>query len=625
MGTRPHGIALIATCVLWGGDVASAAPPRQVADSRPVSYSENWGREGDNTSAFIEFRAWTETASVVSTSSIARGIALAKNRRAALEQLIISDPQRAISLAAPSAVRQKLPPEILAELETFVAGTGDLHVIAAEAAGGAPRPGLERIVALGGKSYRAFTYGRRLGQTSKEGVPLHGISLGYLLALHDSPGRELTGDELNQPAARVIDVPARGASAQPVAVQIGESVYRFPSRQQMQAALGRLAEDENILGPDSNRTLENAIFAADEPAPTPTPSTTPRPWTHGLKRVLLIRVDFRDIPGVPIDNARKPLTRERGLRLINTTASGFLEEVSRGKTSLTGVVTRVLRMPRTGYHYAMTPIGSSELLDDARAAARAAGYRVPTFDRVIVAFSNITPPEENHFPYAALGSIAGRFIWLNAYFGPAVVEHELGHTYGLNHANGWVTSDGSVTGPGTSQEYMDRFDTMGYSAPIRGSDHRKHFNPWFQRLLGWLDKTEVQIVTETSTHRVYAFDQAGVSGIQALRVPKDAERSYWISYRTKFDDDPNMSNGAYIVMGYPLNGPTRPSDLLDMTPTDSADGIDVALQVGQTLHDPVAGVSFTTVRKGGVAPYQFLDIRVTVAPTSSAATELRSE
>ena len=57
---------------------------------------------------------------------------------------------------------------------------------------------------MDGENFRAFVYGRRLAQTTKYDLPIHGVAVDGKLALHSSPVRQLEPGE----------VQARGLDAQ---------------------------------------------------------------------------------------------------------------------------------------------------------------------------------------------------------------------------------------------------------------------------------------------------------------------------------------------------------------------------------------------------------------------------
>ena len=120
--------------------------------------------------------------------------------------------------------------------------------------------------------------------------------------------------------------------------------------------------------------------------------------------------------------------------------------------------------------------------------------------------------QADEFDFAGLGLIGGVGAWIRGAFSAdaGVVAHELGHNYGLNHANFWDTAGKSVIGAGQSLEYGDIFDTMGGS----GGGIRQ-FNARYKSLLNWLPSTGVQTVTTNGTYTVAAHDDPEATGIRA--------------------------------------------------------------------------------------------------------------
>lgn len=189
-------------------------------------------------------------------------------------------------------------------------------------------------------------------------------------------------------------------------------------------------------------------------------------WTEGAKTMLFMRVDFSDMVG-------EPITVAAAQTLIGTVTNNFYIQNSYNKTSIAVTVTpTVLRMPQTAAYYGAG--NHSLLLADARAAAKAEGYDTANYNLDLVAFNRISG-----FSWAGLASVGGKGAWLNGYFGLREAGHEVGHNYGLFHANLWQTTDNSVIGAGSSLDYGDPYDMMGgYNTT---SAH--HFNSWFKSKL----------------------------------------------------------------------------------------------------------------------------------------------
>src|SRR5687768_17018304 len=98
---------------------------------------------------------------------------------------------------------------------------------------------------------------------------------------------------------------------------------------------------------------------------------------QGVKKALYIRADFPDFVGEPVSEAFV-LEMAKGL-------NQFYEDNSNGKLSLQVTVTPVVRTARTLTHYAAQNY-NEDIINDARAAAKAAGFDTADFDLDIVAF-----------------------------------------------------------------------------------------------------------------------------------------------------------------------------------------------------------------------------------------------
>lgn len=324
------------------------------------------------------------------------------------------------------------------------------------------------------------------------------------------------------------------------------------------------------------------------------------PYTEGRKSVLVIRVDFSDLPGDP---GWGLYTREQVQNLLATLIGPYFQQSSYGISTLTNTVSSELyRMPQSAASYA-TNLGSWQLLLDAQAAATA-NYNVDSYDRLIVLFSWLGNFPGSLITYGGMAEIGGPHIWVNGEIDFRVVAHELGHTYGLFHGNLWQVSDGNaISTNGVSTEHGDDFDTMGANF---ANDVRTDFNPWFKSQLNWIRTNQVQVVTTNGTYRINRFDNGVGTGISALKIAKNADRNYWIGCRRSFISNPSMQNGAYIIWGYNRN---QQSDLLDAT-TPGYNDQDAALAIGSILKDSEAQVALRPVTQGGLTPNEYIDVEV---------------
>jgi hypothetical protein len=542
---------------------------------------------------FNEFGQWTEEylreADGVARQALeARGEGLAKERLQALAELIEADPEQAIALAVPMTVRQQLPASIAGQLEERVSARAKYEVIAVF--GNSPdlgsAPTIKRRVTVNDRIYRASVYGRRLQQTTQDTMPLYGVAVGDVLAVHESPVRVLEPGESPDPSmpagdsGRLCPV-SRQASASGVRVEAGGEIFQLCKAGHI-AAFSQMLEQQD---------------AAIGPAVSSVPSFA---WTLGPKTVLIIRVNFPDEPSASISEADA-----YGLM---RTVNDFFVENSFGAMSLSSMVTPLLTLPYPAAWYGANRADMA-LLADARQAAVAAGYDPAGYNLDCV-----------HFRLNQLGNqayVGAKGVWLQTTV-PGLFCHELGHNFGLWHANAWVTSDGTVIGSGHNQEYGNVFDAMG-----SGEMAPYPFNACNKKQLGWLPATAVQSITSDGVYRLFPCDSPSLSDglTYALKIRMDSKRDYWIETRQLL----NTQLGPNVLIHWsPWGLSNGGSQLLDMTPDSAGGRYDAPLGLGKSFYDPNLGLKITPWRLGGTSP-ESIDIVVTHLPRLSAQRETNGQ
>ena len=589
------------------GTPAGAALPNELS---PLAYSQAW--DGPLTPAMTAFRAWcaayTRAESVFDQALLElEGIALARARRTEMAALIESDPELALALTVPAVVRASLPSSVEGLLEERVSGRGDYEILMAVQPLGSRRAEAEfRRVTVGARSFDAFVYGRRSRQSSQEGASLHGIALDGRMAVHESPLRVLEAGEVVPAGVAAATCPVTGASlaAIPAYAEVNRrdvTVIEVDGRLWQLAAsdLVDVLEADLVAAEDQAGPSVPAVMAGEPVLPLP-----PTSWTTGAKSLLVIRVDFSDKAGDPV-------AYQTALDLMNNSVSPYYDVVSYGKTSINATVTAsTYRMPQTAEAYATGDL-TSQLYTDATTAA-SADYAVSSYQHVMILFARLNSISGSKFTWAGLGSVGGGRTWINGYYDFRVTAHELGHNYGLYHANLWQVADGNpASASGSSTEYADPFDVMGGGS----TDARHHMNAWFKNRMGWLPDSAVRSVTTSGTYRLTRFDAKATPLDQnlALNIFCDGQRTYWVGFRQNFTTNTSLANGAYVLWGF---GSNQGSQLLDMTsPGSSAN--DAGLQVGVTFTDTARGIAIRPVAKGGSAPSEYLDVEVTVGQPAS--------
>lgn len=206
---------------------------------------------------------------------------------------------------------------------------------------------------------------------------------------------------------------------------------------------------------------------------------------------------------VPVTWGPEPFTQEQLRRAVFDDAASFVRASSYGRASITGAITPWL--------HAMSPPSGCSTRAVARAgapAAAAAGF--PTSDYEYVIYFH---PQMGCVWF---GITLGSDVFLNGSLFPKLVEHELGHAFGLPHANTFATS---CAAEACAAEYGDPYDTMGGGVG--------DFNPFEKSLLGWLPRS-----TAVRRNGGYALDvvEAPSTRSQAL-VVRTALDEYWIENR----------------------------------------------------------------------------------------------
>ena len=535
---------------------------------------------------FHDFSDWAQRYFARERSAgVAQGEALAWKRREAMLELIQSDPARALELTVPFRWRQTLPPAITRYFETRVDGRGDFEVAMAQAEGSGRRA-VYRWAVIGGERYEAFVYGRRLSRFTRTNLPLHGIAIEHKLALHSDPVRILDPDESaareeGRPGDRICRVCGQPVAPPPSGwiADLGGETAGFCSRDHLSLV------NERWQLAESGGTGAGANLVAGGGST----------WTQGRKGVLYMRVNFPD-------DLTEPISETAAYAVMNS-VNAFYVIGSYDTTWLTTTVTPLVTLPRVKGWYSSLgeTAGPFALLSDAREAARKAGFDTANYDLDIVSHTSVPG-----FDWGGLGFVGGKGTWLQSP-GTGVTAHELGHNYGLPHANFWdtFTNNSSIIGPGTDREYGNIFDTMGSAAA-----GNNHFGVEFKNALRWLPGEVIHDIVTNGVYRLYPFDvPQRVNGrFYGAKVRKDFDRDYWLEFRQAFTGNVSLQNGILLNWS-PWSQSEGGVDLLDTT-SGTLDRGDAAVVVGRTFSDFVAGVHLTPVARGMTGTDPWLDVQV---------------
>ncbi len=333
-------------------------------------------------------------------------------------------------------------------------------------------------------------------------------------------------------------------------------------------------------------TLEGTLLHVESVAPaTPASGVARRLAARGQTslapsspQLAVILVNFSNDTSTPWS----PTTIANTLFNNPDSVAAYYAEQSHGKTMLTGTV--------FGWYTIAASNATCDYSTWANQAQTAAGSAINSYSNVMYVF-----PFVPACGWAGLGAMPGSQTWISGYPDLRVMGHELGHNFGVHHANSLeCTSAGTRVALAASGcqsgEYGDPFTIMGDAST-------RQFPAFHKGELGWLQPTATYTVTSSGTFTI-AASELDTGATQLLRIPRTGGALY-VDVRqpcgTYFD---NFLPGSGPVSGVMLRtGPssydrTQPS-LIDTTPQTATYG-DAALAVGQSLTDPVSGITITT-------------------------------
>ena len=185
-----------------------------------------------------------------------------------------------------------------------------------------------------------------------------------------------------------------------------------------------------------------------------------------------------------------------------------------------------------------------------------------------------------------------------------VVGHELGHTFGVWHANFYDCDSEILKDTGCSSlEYGDNFDIMGLNVG--------HMNAYHKEKLGFFDAANIVEVSSSGSYTIQPIEN-NTTAPQILKIKRDSSKFDYIEYRQPIGvDSPFLSSvldGAMIHIAQWFFG-SGDTQLLDMTPTATASRSDVTLEVGKSFTDPGV-VTITPTSQSGTG----LTMNITVFP-----------
>jgi hypothetical protein len=351
----------------------------------------------------------------------------------------------------------------------------------------------------------------------------------------------------------------------------------------------------NIEGANSQVICIHPVPVAGYPVPC---SSGPIDPPLGGVDLLLIRVDFPDLPGDPVS--------ESDGQSVFAAAGQFMEQSSWGQFWFENVdVTPTYRMAEVSSYYAdREGSGLCELTNEALAAASHL-FTLDDYWSYAISFAGIG------YCWDGLGHVNGTGIWLQGHgMKPRTVARELGHNIGMWRSTSWDVDDGNPLSPnGSWSNDGDPFDVMGHG---NLGNSPAHFSTIWKERAGWMD-LERNVITspDYGGYRVYAHDFGdGTFFVSdrtyAIRIPTGDwdEPSYWLEYRQSLADEPHEA-GIQVRLTSPWREylgddpelPDADTLLLDMSGRATS-ATDLPLAFGETFFEPNLELVITYVGAG---------------------------
>jgi len=345
-------------------------------------------------------------------------------------------------------------------------------------------------------------------------------------------------------------------------------------------------------------------------------SSIPVPYTFGTQSTLVLLVNFQD-------QATQPYTSSDVYNAFFGSANDFFVENSYGQTSLSGDVVGWYTLPLS-----VATCDIYQIATAAQNAATGAGVNLSSYGRYVYFF-----PQNNACGFSGASNVGGKpsQSWINSTLAPYVINHELGHAFGLWHAHLFDCGTGATicTIP-TIVEYGDPMDVMGIAQTASA-----HYSAYEKERLGWLgygSSPTIQTVTASGTYTINPYELGG-TGPNALKILKSTDPTtgsktwYYLEQRQAVGFDAFLSGSFYytqnettgVLFHLGTDGDSNSGDLLDMTPTTTTltGWLDMSLTAGQSFQDSTAGVTVTPAAVSGSGAT--VQITINGSPTCTAS------
>lgn len=572
-------------------------------------------------SLFKEFNNWAGSYAKASPAEqqkmLKAGDAMVKQRHEKMADLIENNPEIALteSDALPPLVREALPESLKQQLEQPVNARGDLTVIAYT---GDSHP-YRRFTTFGDEEYTVYPANEKESLYKELDRSLLGIKMTAnrlttfpdgkqyprverLMALRKERVRVLNAEQslvalktLGEKDISVCSVSAKSVakSTTPVVIETGGASKGMCKPEHATEWL-RSAEGIKAAGLAKG---EYAVGGPGEGVSAGTFFPVPEGHSTGNKTFLCVRFRCPD----------QPVTTYNQLETTVPNMLAKLNQWSYGRINFTSyTLSPLIVLPHTKEEYRR---GVANVQDEAWAKAKTL-YDVDSYSFAAICVEDL-------WTFTGSAGIVAKTLQIRVP-DETVFQHELGHCFGLPHANLWRPTTTDPIGPGTHGEYDGSYDSMGWSSSWAPYNTMNRF------YIRWLTMAETHNLDSrlSGTYTIYDPDIPSLNPLRkyTIRIPRSDGNYYFVEFRPRITAlagntafDPTTQNGIRILR-------TNGAELIDVTPLSAGDSLDAALLAGKEFYDAGEDISVKAVAKGNTFGDQYFDVEVLFASKKSVIT-----
>lgn len=289
--------------------------------------------------------------------------------------------------------------------------------------------------------------------------------------------------------------------------------------------------------------------------------------------------------------------------------NAFYSEDSYGKINLVGSVKNWIDIP--AHHDCDTYLDRTNAISAAHAAYPDIDFT--KIDRLILVdtfrcpgFAGVSSIGKDAVPTPnGPAFFSTSFVHSNYGLDARIIAHELGHGFGLEHANSFMCDQTSFSGTCQVHPYADVYSVMGASYLAQN-------NLLHKQQLGWVSPDQVKSITESGTFVLEPIETPA-NGLKGLELPFGmGERHLTVQFRQPIGVDRNITTPSDVFEGASihLDNQDQTTWLIDAT-TPPASSFSSVLPVGGRLLVPYSGWSIEVL---SMVPNQSLTVRVSTVP-----------